>query len=165
MINGDATERVDCFKFLGTIVSSNLGWENNTDAVVKKAQQRLFFLRQLKKFGLRREILVQFYRSAVESILALSIRVWFCSISLHQRSRLDRVVKTASKIVGSELTSLTAIYSDRSKKAGNIISDQTHPAHHLIELLSSGKRFRSIRTKINRFRNSFTFVPYQSHQE
>ena len=28
----------------------------------------------------------------------------------------DRVVKTASKIVGSELNSLTAIYNDRSEK-------------------------------------------------
>ena len=79
---------------------------------MKKAQQRLFFLRQLKKFGLRREILVQFYRYAIESILAVSICVWFGGISQRQRSRFDRVVKTASKIVGSELTSLTAIYND-----------------------------------------------------
>ena len=48
IINGDSIERVDCFRFLGTIISSDLGWENNTDALVKKAQQRLFFLRQLK---------------------------------------------------------------------------------------------------------------------
>ena len=107
---------MDCFKFLGTIISSDLAWENNTDAVVKKAQQRLFFLRQLKKFGLRREIRVQFYRSAIESILTFSICVWFSGISQCQRGRLDRVVKIASKIVGSELTSLTAIYKDRSKK-------------------------------------------------
>ena len=156
IVNGDSIKRVDCFKFLGTIISNDLTWENNTDAVVKKAQQRLFFLRQLKKFGLRRAILVQFYRSAIESILTFSICVWFGGISQRQRGRLDRVVKTASKIVGSELTSLTAIYKDRSKKrAGKIISDQTHPAHHLFELLPSGKRYRCIRTKTNRFRNSF----------
>ena len=116
IVNGDSIERVDCFKFLGTIISSDLAWENNTDAVVKKAQQRLFFLRQLKKFGLRREILVQFYCSAIESILTFSICVWFGGISHRQRSRLDRVVKTASKIIGNELTSLTAIYKDRSRK-------------------------------------------------
>ncbi|KAK2173823.1 hypothetical protein NP493_848g03052 [Ridgeia piscesae] len=49
-------------------------------------------------------------------MLTFSICVWFGGISQRQRSRLDRVVKTASKIVGSELTSLTAIYKDRSKK-------------------------------------------------
>ena len=118
-VNGYSIEKVDYFKFLGTIISSDLAWENNTDAVVKKAQQRLFFLRQLKKFGLRREILVQFYRSAIESILTFSICVWLGGISQRQRSRLDRVVKTASKIVSSELTSLTAIYikTDPKKRA------------------------------------------------
>ena len=114
-VNGDSIERVDCFKFLGTIISSDLAWENNTDAGVKKAQQRPFFLRQLKKFGLRREILVRFYRSAIESILTLSTCVWFGRHSQRQRSRLDRVVKAASNIVGCELTSLTVIYKDRSK--------------------------------------------------
>ena len=153
IVNGDSIERVDCFKFIGTIISNDLTWENNTDAVVKKAQQRLFFLRQLKKFGLRREILVQFYRSAIESILTFSICVWFSGISKRQKGSLDRVVKTASKIVGSELTSL--IYRQIQKRAGKIISDQTHPAHHLFELLPSGKRYRCIRTKSNRFRNSF----------
>ena len=71
--NSDSIKRVDYFKFLGTIISSDLAWENNTGAVVKKTQQRLFFLCQLKKFGLRRDILVQFYRSAIESILTFSI--------------------------------------------------------------------------------------------
>ena len=116
IVNGDSIERVDCFKFLAT-VSSDLAWVNNTGAVVKKAQQRLFFLHQLKKFGLRREILVQFYRSAIESILTFSICVWFGGISQCQRGRLDRVVKTASKIVGSELTSLTAVYKDKYKRS------------------------------------------------
>ena len=121
IVNGDSIERVDCFKCLGTIISSDLAWENNTDAVVKKAQQRLFFLRQLKKFGLRREILVQFYRSAIESILTFSVCVWFGGISQRQRGRLDRVVKTASKIVGSELTSLTAKKTDPKKSLQNYL--------------------------------------------
>ena len=81
IINGDSIEKLKGFQFIGTIIYNDLGWENNTDAVVKKAQQRLFFLRQLKKFGLRREILVQFYRSAIESILVFSICVWFSGIS------------------------------------------------------------------------------------
>ena len=141
---------MECFTFLGTITSSDLGRENNTDAVVKKAQQMLYFLHQLKNFRLRRKILIQFYHSAIESILAFSICVWFGSISQRQRSRLDRMVKTASKIIGSALTPLTD-----QKKAGNIISNQTHPTLHLVKLLVSGKRFRSISTKANRFRNNF----------
>ena len=43
IVNGDSIERVDCFKFLGTIISSDLAWENNTEALVKKVQQRLLY--------------------------------------------------------------------------------------------------------------------------
>ena len=35
IINGEPIDRVECFKFLGTIVSNDLRWENNTDVVVK----------------------------------------------------------------------------------------------------------------------------------
>ena len=114
IINSDSIEI--SFKFLCTIISSDLGRENTTDTVVKKAQQRLFFLRQLKKSELRSEILVQFYRSAIESILTFSISVWFGGISQCQRSTLDRVVKTDSKIVDIELNSLTVIIQRQIQK-------------------------------------------------
>ena len=141
---------MECFKFLGTITSSDLGRENNTDAVVKKTQQRLYFLHQLKNFRLRRKILIQFYHSAIESILAFSICVWFGSISQRQRSRLDRMVKTASKIIGSELTPLT----DQNKSWQYYLKPNS-PHSHLFKLLVSGKRFRRISTKANRFRIFF----------
>ena len=66
-INGAVTDTVDCFKFLGTTISNT---RPGCQCRCEKAQQRLFFLRQLKKFGLRREILIQFYNSAVESVLS-----------------------------------------------------------------------------------------------
>ena len=71
IINGEPIEMVDCFIFLGMIISNSLGLKQNTDALVKTAQQRLYFLRQQNKFGLMREILVQFYRSAIENIFTL----------------------------------------------------------------------------------------------
>ena len=74
-INGAVIDTVDCFKILGTTISNTLGRDANVEVTVKKAQQRLFFLRQLKKFGLRREILIQFYNSVVESVLTLPVCV------------------------------------------------------------------------------------------
>ena len=58
LIDGSPIEIVDSFKFLGTIISSGLDWEAHIDSTLKRAQQKMYFLRQLKKFGLRREILV-----------------------------------------------------------------------------------------------------------
>ncbi len=38
-------------------------------SIVKKAQQRLYFLRQLRKFNLPQELLNQFYSAIIESVL------------------------------------------------------------------------------------------------
>ncbi len=43
---------VESFKILGTTISQDLKWDTHIDSIVKKAQQRLYFLRQLKKFNL-----------------------------------------------------------------------------------------------------------------
>ena len=155
-IKGEPIQRVDSFKFLGTVMSSKLRWQDNVDGIVKRAQQRLYFLRQLKKFGLRRELLRQFYRAAVESVLTFSITVWYGGADVKQKMRLDRLVNSASRIVGDELPSLSSIYADRlNTRARKIMQDPAHPAHHLFQLMPSGKRYRSIKGKKRRFRDSF----------
>lgn len=51
------------FRFLESTISNDLSWEISGVSTIKKAQQRLYFifLCQLKKFGIRWDILVQFY--------------------------------------------------------------------------------------------------------
>ncbi len=70
---------VESFRFLGTTFSWELKWDNHIDSIVKKAQQRLYFLRQLRKFNLPQELLMQFYSAIIESVLCTSITVWFSS--------------------------------------------------------------------------------------
>ena len=72
-IAGEVVEEVKSFKFLGTTISSDLKWDENFSSAIKKAHQRLFFQRQLKKFKVSHSILTQFYRAAIESILTFSI--------------------------------------------------------------------------------------------
>ncbi len=50
---------VESFKFLGITISQELKWDNHIESIVKKAQQRLFFLHQLRKFNLPQELLIQ----------------------------------------------------------------------------------------------------------
>eukprot|EP00061_Rhincodon_typus_P014140 g40982.t1 len=45
-------EKVKSIKFLGVTITDNLPWTSHVDATVKKPQHRLFFLRQLRKFGI-----------------------------------------------------------------------------------------------------------------
>jgi len=60
-IDGSEVERAKSVKFLGVTIADNLSWSLHADAVVKKAQQRHFFLRQLRKFGMSVRSLTNFY--------------------------------------------------------------------------------------------------------
>ncbi len=127
---------VESFRFLGTTISQDLKWDNHIDSIVKKAQQRLYFLRQLRKFNLPQELLKQFYSTIIESVLCTSITVWFSSATKSDHRRLRRVVRTAEQIIGTTLPTLQELYSSRvNKRAGKITLDPSHPAHSLFELL------------------------------
>ena len=84
-------ERVKTLKYLGTRISEDLTWSHNTLRITKKAQQRLYFLRRLKKFGMPTKILCNFYRGTVESVLTTSIRVWYGRCTAQDRKALQRV--------------------------------------------------------------------------
>ena len=106
--------------------------------------------------GTRREVLMNFYRATVESVLTFSISVWYGGATQTDKKRLERVVKTASKIIGSDLPSLESIFEKRLQaRAGKIVRDAAHPAHSLFELLPSGRRYRTIKTRTQRFKKSF----------
>ncbi len=112
---------VESFRFLGTTVSQDLKWDNHIDSIVKKAQQRLYFFRQLRKFNLSQELLKQFYSAIIESVLCTSITVWFSSATKSDLRRLRRVVRTAEQIIGTTLPTLQELYLYRvSKRAGKI---------------------------------------------
>src|SRR4029434_2114118 len=70
---------------------------------------------------------------------------------------LQRVVKTAERIIGGHLPSVQGIYNSRClRKARNIVKDHSHPGYGLFTLLPPGRRYRSIRARTNRLTNSYT---------
>ncbi|XP_061143871.1 uncharacterized protein LOC133160228 [Syngnathus typhle] len=122
----------------------------------KKAQQRLYFLRQLKKFNLPRELLKTFYTAIIQSVLCTSITVWFRSASKQDKHRLQRTIRTAEKIIGINLPSIQDLYLSRTRsRARNISTDPSHPGCSLFELLPSGRRYRARYAKTSRHRDSF----------
>ncbi|GAA6093878.1 uncharacterized protein LOC121190948, partial, partial [Tachysurus ichikawai] len=88
---------VESFRFLGTTISQDLKWDIHIDYIVKKDQQRLYFLLQLRKFNLPQDLLKQFYTAIIESILCTSVTVWFSSATQSDLRRLQRVVWTAER--------------------------------------------------------------------
>ena len=160
-IKGTEVERTDIFKFLGLHITESLSWAKNTETTVKRAQQRLYFIRLLKKAGLRRQPLTQAYRGLVESILTSGITVWYGNTTVAERKSLQRVIKTAERVIGSDLPSIDSIYTERCRrKAQSILRDKHHPGHALFKWVDSGYNLRhrrpaSINTHKARFYNSF----------
>ncbi|KAI4886294.1 hypothetical protein NFI96_002286 [Prochilodus magdalenae] len=155
-VGGSAVEVVSSYRYLGVHLSNNLTWSNNTSSLVRKAHQRLYFLRRLRRAGLGSSVLTSFYRCVVESVLCSSINVWHGSCSAADRKALQRVVKAAQRSVGVSLPTTTDIYTSRCRKRATcIMKDPTHPAHSLFVPLPSGRRLRSIKCRTNRLRNSF----------
>ncbi len=141
MISGTPVERVSSFKYLGVNISEDLTWTTHIQTQVKRARQRLYHLRPLRKFRVPPTILKTFYSGAIESVLTLA---------------MQRVVRLAKRISGSALPSLQDIYFKRCKsRAAKILKDSTHPGNYLFCVLPSGKRFRSMMAKTERLRRSF----------
>ncbi|KAK1805486.1 hypothetical protein P4O66_019788 [Electrophorus voltai] len=140
-INGSSVEIVKNIKFLGVHIAENLTWTLNTSSITKRAQQRLYFLRKLREAHLPSPILTTFYKGTVESILSSCIITWFGNCTTFDRKTLQRIVRTAEKIIEVSLPSITNIYLTRCIwKATNIVKDPTHPSHELFTLLPSGRR-------------------------
>ncbi len=132
MISETPVERVSSFKYLGVNISEDLTWTTHIQTQVKKARQRLYHLRQLRKFRVSPAILKTFYSGAIESVLTQCISVWYGNSSNQDCKALQRVVRLAEHISGSALPSLQDIYFKRCKsRAAKILKDSTHPRNHL----------------------------------
>ncbi|KAK3548403.1 hypothetical protein QTP70_012646 [Hemibagrus guttatus] len=150
-VDGSNVEIVKSTKFLSVHLAEDLTWSLNTSSITKKAQQRLYFLRRLRKAHLPPLILTTFSSGTIESTLSSCITAW-----CENCKTLQRIVRTAEKIIGVSLPSITDIYSTRRiRKANSIVDDLTHPSHTLFTLLPSGKKYRSIRAHTSRLLNSF----------
>ncbi len=150
-------ERVSSFKYLGVNISEDLTWTTHIQTQVKKARQRLYHLRQLRKFRVSPAILKTFYSGAIENVLTQCISVWYNNATNQDCKALQRVVRLAERISGSTLPSLQGHLPQTLSKAELLKSskDSNHPGNHLFCLLPSGKRFRSMMAKTERLRRSF----------
>src|SRR4029434_5078540 len=96
--------------------------------IIKKAQQRMYFLRQLRKYNLPQDLLIMFYTAVIESVLCTSITVWFGSAAKRDKNRLQRSVRSAETIIGANLPTIQDRYTSRvRKRAGKITADPSHP--------------------------------------
>jgi hypothetical protein len=156
-INGSVVERVDNYKYLGTVINNKLCWQENTNLICTKARKRIYFLRTLRRFNVDPTLLRLFYNSVVLSVITFNVSSWFENLPKHMSMKLERIDKTASRVIkDGKSTSLVAIAQKRTLDISRkILSNVNHPLREHFCLLRSGVRLRSLKTKTNRMGNSF----------
>ena len=89
-IAGEPIEVIDSTRLLGTILTSDLRWEENTAYIVQKANA---------SFGTNQQELRNIYILFVRSQLEQSSVVWHSSLTAENINDLERVQKSAVKII------------------------------------------------------------------
>ena len=101
-LNGQVIETLDKTRLLGTIVSNNIKWDENTAEIVKKANRRMELLRKVATFNPQVQDLKIIYFLFIRSILEQSAVVWHSSLSNENSIDPERVQKSALKIILGE---------------------------------------------------------------
>lgn len=105
IISGTEVEVVSTYKYLGLQLDNKLSWAANLEAVYRKGQCRMYFLRRLASFRVCPKLLYMYYQSTVSSILFYAIVCWGGSTRKRDVLRLDRLMRKAGSVVGLGLDS------------------------------------------------------------
>ena len=89
-IDFDKLEQVIFFKYIGTVIDTDLPFSNHVDVICEKASQRSYFLSKLKCFRVKCNVIELVYRSLVVSTLTFNIVTWYGNLSVKDKTRLNR---------------------------------------------------------------------------
>ena len=111
--NGNAFEIVKSAKILGVNVRNDLKWNDHVDNITAKASRRIYLLKQLKRTGIDRKSLIQFYCASIRSVLEYACQAFHSSLPAYLSNRIERVQKRVLRILFPEVS-----YSKALEDAG-----------------------------------------------
>ena len=92
-------------KILGVWLQNDLQWNKNINEIIKKANQKLYILWLLKRFGFNDDELLSVYKCCVRPAVEYADVVWSPSITAEQRKILEHLQKrTCRTILGQHYT-------------------------------------------------------------
>ena len=72
IIDDVAVERVDEYRYLGTVLDNNFTFYSNVDSIHKRCQSNIYCLQKLRNIGVASDILEMDYCVCIESVLKVS---------------------------------------------------------------------------------------------
>ena len=103
-------------------------------------------------------LLELFYHTTVESIVTFNSLCFCGSLKEHDRPRLSRIMKTASKLIGAPVIDIQSHFEAKAvKQLRAIFADPSNPLNDelMAQTRDSSDRLLSVRARTNRFLKSF----------
>ena len=101
-LKGEEIETINDIKLLGTRITNDLRWNENTKMIVKSSNKRMQFLHRAAKFTNNVKDLKLIYMLQIRSKLEQSAVVWHSGLTQKNRMDLERVQKSALKLILKE---------------------------------------------------------------
>ena len=98
-LDDNMLEEVKECNLLGLSINNQLTWYNNTEKIIKKANTRMMILHRLYEFNLPIAEMVNICILFIRSVLKYACVVWHSSISSEECNNIERVQKTALRII------------------------------------------------------------------
>ena len=92
-------EEVQECQLLGLTLTNDLSWYKNTQKIVKKANVRMIIIHKLYEFNLPVEEMITIYILFIRSMVEYACVVWHSSITEEEITDIERVQKTALRII------------------------------------------------------------------
>jgi len=154
---------------------SDLRWNSHVHNVISKCSKRLHLLTQLKRAGVAKKDILQFYKSCIRSVLEYASIVFHHSLPKYLSDDIERIQRRALSIIYPDLdyrdalteSGETTLYERRERASWKffqrILENPSHKLHNLISKAHSASSFnlrykRLINIphfKTERFKNTF----------
>ena len=121
--------QVQEYKDLGVHLDNKLDWAKNTEAVYKKDQSQLYFLRRLQSLNICNIILRMFYQSVVASAIFFGLVCWGSRL---RAADANKIIRKAGSVLGVQLNSLSVVSEGMMLCKLHSILDNTHPLHQVL---------------------------------
>lgn len=160
--DGEVIQQVSSMRFLGITFSSDLKWNVHFRSVFKKASQRVFLIRNLRRSGCPQVLMIRAYLAFIRPILLYAFPA-VCNAPQYLTTRLNRIERRVQRIIGDSpiLPDLPTAADSMCQNLMSSILD--HPQHPLRSIFLPGpsrstrsqKVLRPPSTKTSRFGQSF----------
>ena len=142
-INGEQIQRVQSFKLLGVILSSDLSWGQHVSYMLNKISKRYYLIFELARIRIPSHEIILIYCAIIRSVLEYACAVWHSGLTATQSHDIERVQMRCLRIIFPELSYADALLISgldrlsvrRERIVRETFNDIELPNHALHELL------------------------------